>query len=86
MRVKFIKEFRWKPTVSTVIRYRAGVEQTVTRRCGAAAVASGHAKAVRGRKGGAINNNSRASEAEQEAEAPAEGSEGLHQAGDGEGR
>lgn len=46
MRVKFKENFRWKPTNSVVIPYKAGDELTVTRACGEAAIAQGKATLV----------------------------------------
>ncbi|MCO6386234.1 hypothetical protein [Aliihoeflea sp. 40Bstr573] len=40
-RVKFIRDFDWKPTRHTTIAYKADQEYTVRRECADAAVAAG---------------------------------------------
>lgn len=46
MRVKFIKDFDYKPTSQSTIGYLAGMEETVKRECGEAAIAAGKAEEI----------------------------------------
>lgn len=45
-RVKFTKDFDYKPTTNTTIGYLAGMEETVKQECADQAIAAGAAKAV----------------------------------------
>lgn len=47
MRVRFTKDFDYKPTSQSTIAYRAGMEETVKRECGDQAIAAGKAEEVR---------------------------------------
>ncbi|KQQ70919.1 hypothetical protein ASF70_18920 [Rhizobium sp. Leaf321] len=44
MRVKFTDNFDYKPTSQSTIGYLAGMEETVKRECGEAAIAAGKAE------------------------------------------
>lgn len=44
MRVKFTDDFDFKPTSQSTIGYLAGMEETVKRECGEAAIAAGKAE------------------------------------------
>lgn len=46
MRVKFTHDFDYKPTKRSTIGYLAGLEETVKRECGEAAIAAGAAEEV----------------------------------------
>jgi hypothetical protein len=46
MRVKFTKDFDYKPTMQSTIGYLAGMEETVKRECGEAAIAAVKAEEV----------------------------------------
>jgi hypothetical protein len=47
MRVKFTQDFDYKPTMQQTIGYKAGMEDTVKRECGEAAIAAGKAEEVK---------------------------------------
>lgn len=49
-RVKFIKDFDYKPLPQVTIAYKAGMELTVKRECADRAIALGKAKPVSGPK------------------------------------
>ncbi len=78
MRVKFSENFRWKPTPGVVIRYSAGMEKSVTRICGAKAIAAGKAVSVGGTYRGKGSKNSKPSEAGKEVEPTSEGNQKTH--------
>lgn len=44
MRVKFTQDYDYKPNSRTTIGYLAGMEETVKRECGEAAIAAGAAQ------------------------------------------
>lgn len=44
MRVKFTGDFDYKPTSQSTIGYLSGMEETVKRECGEAAIAAGKAE------------------------------------------
>lgn len=49
MRIRFLADFDWSPPEfggRVTMAYRKGSEETVTRDCGAAAVAAGRAEAI----------------------------------------
>lgn len=46
MRVRFTKDFDYKPTAQSTIGYLAGMETTVKRECGEQAIAAGKAVEV----------------------------------------
>lgn len=43
MRVRFVRDFDWRPRLGITIAYRAGMEMPVTRACARAACAAGAA-------------------------------------------
>lgn len=49
MRVRFTQDFKWTPKRErrTTIAYKSGMEETVTRACGEAAVAAGKAEEIK---------------------------------------
>jgi hypothetical protein len=51
MRVRFTGEFEWRPQWGVVIVYPEGLEYTVPRACGEAAIEAGKAEMVRAQKG-----------------------------------
>lgn len=46
-RVKFLKDFDWKPKPAVTLAFKAGSEHLVTTRCAQAAIAKGRAEAVK---------------------------------------
>lgn len=50
--VRFTADFDWKPTPSSTIGYKSGMEKLVTRRCAAEAVAKGKAELTQRRRNG----------------------------------
>ncbi|WP_181182627.1 hypothetical protein [Mesorhizobium sp. B3-1-9] len=51
MWVRFTADFDWKPTPQSIIAYKAGMEQNVTRVCAAAALSVEKAVKCKPRKG-----------------------------------
>lgn len=47
MRVRFTHDYDYKPTSQSTIGYKAGMEETVKRECGEAAIAAGKAQEVK---------------------------------------
>lgn len=74
MRVKFIEDFRWKPTAGIVIRYKSGTEMSVTRACVDRAFSVGKAIKAEVKSSGKNSKNSEPIEAGKKAEPTAEGS------------
>lgn len=49
-RVRFLKDFDWKPLRSVTFAFKAGSEHLVTTRCAQAAIAKGRAEPVKKRR------------------------------------